>query len=414
MGLGGEGHDGAHLTDTMIIASLNTHTNEVVLTSIPRDFGLTIPGVGYNKINAAYAYAYRDDPNLAGQAAIDAVEKITGLEIPYFGVIDFKGFVNAVDHVGGLDIVVDQTFTDATFPNDFPFDTRGYLAPVTFTKGPHHMDGRTALIFARSRHSGNANEGSDFARSERQKKILTAFKEEISSLNLTNLSTLNNLLNDFTENFRTNFEPFELKRLADLAQKTSNNNIYSFSLEPDGIVICSALVDPQTGKPAPAPVAPPVTTPTPTPPGVPAPTPPPGGPTPSPTPTPPAVPEVVRMYVVLPCAGKTLANIHELVKTAPLLAKFNKEAATVEIQTSLGKPIDPARFKKLAEVGIVVKYVKFSGKTAYDHTTFYDNSKGSKPNTLDYLKSNYTFTTSDVNFPSSTADFVLILGKDTP
>lgn len=417
MGIGGSGHDGAHLTDTMIVASINTKTNEVLLISIPRDFAVMLPKVGFNKVNAAYAYAYQENPDTAGDAAIDAAEKITNLKIPYYAVIDFRGFVKAVDDVGGVDISVDNTFTDSSFPNDYPYDTTGYLAPVTFTKGPQHMNGQRALIFARSRHSGDSDEGSDFARSERQKKILVALKNKILSLKLTNITTINNLMSDFTENFRTNLEPFQLKHLTDLAQKTNNDGTYSFSLDPDGILICSALVDQQTGKRVPA--APPTPVPAP----APATTPPPAAAT-TPTPglntkpaetTPPAVtePEITRIYVVQPCDGKTLTDIHDWMVNVPVLAKLKNEKAVVEVQTSTGKPISPTRFKKLAELGIDVRYVLFKGKVALNQTILYDNSKGGKPRTLDVIRSNYSFLPSDVTYPSSAADFVIILGKDS-
>ena len=399
MGVGGNGHEGAYLTDTMIVAQINTQTNEVILTSIPRDFSLVLPKIGFNKVNAAYAYAYRDDPSTAGDVAIAAAEKITGFTIPYYAVVDFKGFVKAVDDVGGVDVTVDQTFTDSTFPNDYPYDTKGYLAPVTFTKGPQHMSGQRALIFARSRHSNNANEGSDFARSERQKKILIAMKNKVLNLNLTNLSTINNLLSDFTDNFRTNFEPYQLKHLMDMANKITGDNIYSFSLEPQGDLVCSMLVDASTGQRI---ISPPKTT---------AP-PPETTATTSPDPEP-EEPKVVPMYVIVPCQGKTLTDIHEFLVNAPWLAKLKKEATVVEIQTSTGKPISPTLFKKLSDNGIDIRYVLYKGKITYDTTILYDNSHGSKPKTLDYINSNYTFTKSDVIFPSSSADLVIILGKDS-
>ncbi|MBX4191753.1 MAG: LCP family protein, partial [Candidatus Doudnabacteria bacterium] len=433
LGIGGADHDGGHLTDTIIVASLNTKTNEVVLTSIPRDFALTLDKYGYNKINAAYAYAFRDDENNAGSAAIEVAEKITGFEIPYYAVIDFKGFVSAVDHVGGVDVVVDRTFTDETFPNDFPYDTKGYIAPVTFNKGPEHMNGQRALIFARSRYSQNANEGSDFARSERQKKVLIAMKDKVLQLNLTDVNTINNLLGDFTENFRTNMEPYELKRLGDLGKKLDSKNIYSLSLEPDGVLICSALVDPKTGKrvivppPVPTPPTPPTTTPPTTPPTTspapknptttppttppttspapknptptttpkPTPSPTPNSkltPTPSPKPTPttpptpptvPTTPEIVRMYVIQPCEGKSLADIHEFLKNASELAKLRKEGAIVEVQNSTGKTgLAATKYNKLIDKGMDLRLTSYTGKVPLDQTIIYDNSHGSKPNTL--------------------------------
>jgi LCP family protein required for cell wall assembly len=250
LGYGGPGHEGPYLTDTMIVASINVKTQDVILTSIPRDFWVKLGSLGESKINAAYAYNISDtDPNAAGKAAIAAAEQVTGLNIPYFAAIDFQGFVKAVDHVGGLDITVDNSFTD----DEYPDSNYGYM-PVSFTKGPDHMDGARALIFARSRH-GNNGEGSDFARSERQKKILLALKDKVFQLDLTDLKTMNNLLSDFTENFRTNLEPYELKRLGTLTQDISGDKVYSFSLEPQSNIICngSIYLDPKTQKEVPAP-----------------------------------------------------------------------------------------------------------------------------------------------------------------
>jgi hypothetical protein len=262
------------------------------------------------------------------------------------------------------------------------------------------MDGRTALIFARSRHSGNAQEGSDFARSERQKKILTAVKDKIFSLKLSSLSTINNLLSDFTDSFRTNLEPFEMKRLLDLSKNTGADNVYSFSLEPDGVLICSALVDQNTGRPAPAPTPTPETSEN-TEEG-----------TTTETETP-VVPQITRIYVVQPCNGKTLIDVANFVKQSPILAKLKKEAATVEIQNSVGKTgLATKIYGGLADLGVILKFPAFKGKVPYEQTILYDNSHGSKPHTLNYLKENYTFTTSDVNYPASAADFVIIVGQD--
>ncbi|HTL39717.1 MAG TPA: LCP family protein [Methylomirabilota bacterium] len=428
MGIGGEGHEGAHLTDTMIVASIDLNTHEVVLLSIPRDFSFELPKYGFNRINAAYAYAYKDDPDTAGDAAIAAVEKVTGLDIPYYAVIDFAGFIKAINDVGGVDITIDRTFTDAEYPNE----SDGYLSPVTFTKGTEHMDGTRALIFARSRH-GNNNEGSDFARSERQKKIIAAFKDKVLKLNLGDLKTITNLLGDFTDNFRTNLEPYELKRLSDLGKGINSDNIYSFSLEPQGNLICSELIDANTGQRivAPPPTATPDPTTTTTPPATdttkkstssstststktPSTSQPTSSTSSDTTDTEPTTPTVVPMYVIEPCAGKTFADIQKFVQLAPMLAKLKKEAAVIDIQNSTGQASAIKKYSILADYGMVLKYPIFSGRTTYQNTILYDNSAGRKPHTLDYLKANYQFITSDVGFPSSNADFVIVVGKDTP
>lgn len=403
LGMGGPGHDGPFLTDTMIVASINVKTSEVSLVSLPRDFMVRLQGRGYNKVNAAYAYAEMDKEGSGGEAAIAKAEEITGLEIPYYAAVDFKGFVKAVDRVGGLDITIDRTFTDAEYPNY----NKGYLPPQTFTKGQEHMGGERALIFARSRH-GNNGEGSDFARSDRQKKIMLGFKDEVLKLNIGNLATLNGLLSDFTENFRTNMEPHELKRLADLGGKINGENVFSLSLDPQGGLICDGSYDLATGRPAPAlPPPPPPATPsttgedeetnttTPATPVTPV----------SPSPT----PAISRAYVVVPCSGKTMTDIHQYLKTSIALANLQKEQATVEIQNTTGK-VAAIHFWRDLEDRLEIKFT--SAKPALERSIIYDNTKGAKPRTLEYLKSLKGYTVSDLPYTQSQSDFVIILGND--
>jgi polyisoprenyl-teichoic acid--peptidoglycan teichoic acid transferase len=388
LGIGGPGHEGPNLTDTMIVASINVQTKEVLFTSLPRDFLVQLPKRGFNKINAAYAYAEVDEKGSGGPVAISMAEKVTGLTIPYFAVVDFKGFVKAVDRVGGLDITIDKTFTDSQYPNY----NYGYLAPQTFTKGQEHMNGERALIFARSRH-GNNGEGSDFARSERQKKIMVGMRDELTQLNLTDLGTLNGLLSDFTENFRTNMEPYELIRLASLGKEISGDNAYSVSLDPDNKLICDGLIDLNTGRPS--------------------------APLPEPTldeegnEIPAAQPEPnSRIYVIQPCEGVTLADISSHLNAVMDTAQLQKEKAVIEIINTTGKSYVTERWRDLADsaTGMTIKFS--ASKTPVDRSIFYDNSNGSKPKTLDYIKSNYTLDKSDLPYTQSTADFVIILGQD--
>ncbi len=399
MGVGGPGHEGPNLTDTMIVASIRPTTSEVILTSIPRDYFVTVPNHGYNKVNAVYAYAEKDDEGSGGEAAIATAEKLTGLKIPYFVTVDFKGFVKAVDHLGGLDITIDQTFTDSEYP-DY---NNGYLPPVTFTKGDEHMDGERALIFARSR-KGTNGEGSDFARSERQKKIMIEMKEEMVKLNITDLTKLNKLLADFTDNVRTNFEPHELKRLAEVAKNIKPESVYSLSLDPVGNLICAGLIDAETGRwsqPLPPPPPPPAGEETDGEEG--------DGETEAP------VDETVRIYVVQPCDGKTQQDVHQFLAQNMQTVSLQKENVTVEVQNSTGKVYPQTKWAELSKVpGITYKPTSFRGKTAYDRTILYDNSKGANPHTLEYLKSKYNFTVSDVPYydAQETSDFVIILGND--
>jgi polyisoprenyl-teichoic acid--peptidoglycan teichoic acid transferase len=362
LGYGGPNHDGPYLTDTIIVANFNIESKEVVLTSIPRDFVVELPGLGFRKINSAYAFFRdEDEPNNAGTAARVAAEKITGLTIPYYAAIDFDGFIKAINGVGGVGVTIDQTFTDSQYPNN----QHGYLEPVTFTKGQEHMDGERALIFARSR-KGTNGEGSDFARSKRQKKIVTAFKDRIFQLNITDLRTINNLLSVFTDNFRTNFEPHELKRLTDIGRDVSNENIFSLSLESDGILICNGLVGDYDN----------------------------------------------RAFVVQPCEGNTLADVHKFISNASLVSKLTHEGALIEIQNSTKQAYVLGPYRIINTLGPNVDIQTFRESGIYNRTILYDNSKGLKPETKKYLEANYDFSVADVPYSKSIADFVIIIGQD--
>lgn len=119
------------------------------------------------------------------------------------------------------------------------------------------------------------------------------------------------------------------------------------------------------------------------------------------------------MYVVMPCSGKTLSDIQEFVTNAPLIAKLKKEGAIIEVQNSVGVTgLATRMFGPLEDLGLTLRFTTFRGKVPYEKTILYDNSRGKLTHTLDYLKNNYTFVTSDVAFSSSTADIVIIVGQD--
>lgn len=235
LGYGGEGHDGPYLTDTIILASIKPDTKQVLLTSIPRDYFWNFNGT-YRKINSAFSEGYTKSSSAdqGGAEAREVVSKLTGLDIPYYVSVDFKGFKEAVDEVGGLNINIERTFTDYSYPNDA---TNGYLPPVTFTKGTEHMTGERALEFARSRHAAGP-EGSDFARSHRQELVLQAFKSKVEQLNLlTDSAKINNLVSILADHFHTNLNPSDLLHLEKMLN-SSQTQIFSNSLDQDTSLIC--------------------------------------------------------------------------------------------------------------------------------------------------------------------------------
>jgi LCP family protein required for cell wall assembly len=168
----------ATLTDTMIVASLDPVGRSVSLLSVPRDLVDTPLGNGDRygpKLNALLGYADRH-PDAFPQGGMRALEDAIGalLEIPihYYARLDFGGFITMIDAVGGVDVAVAKGFEDPGY-DGFGFDARGF----SITDGRHHLDGATALAYARSRKAAGE---SDFTRAARQQQILVAMRDEVT------------------------------------------------------------------------------------------------------------------------------------------------------------------------------------------------------------------------------------------
>jgi LCP family protein required for cell wall assembly len=220
LGMGGEGHDGANLTDTIIVASLRPSDHQVAMLSVPRDLLVPVPNAGWRKINSANAFGEAKNKGNGGETSRAVMESLLGLSLPYYIRIDFNGFKDIVDSVDGVDIYVDNSFKDYTYPTaDYKIQT------VAFTKGWHHMDGETALEYTRSRHGTNG-EGSDFARSRRQQKVIMALREKVLSASmLKNPASIANALAALRANVTTNLQIGEILRLAKIGQQVDQTNI---------------------------------------------------------------------------------------------------------------------------------------------------------------------------------------------
>lgn len=220
LGMGGPGHDGPFLTDTIIFASIKPSTNQTALLSIPRDLAAPIPGYGWYKINHANAFGEEERPGEGGAYAAQVVEKVLDEPVDYYVRVDFTAFEQLIDEVGGVDVVVDRAFTDRSFP-----DGPNQFTTVSFNKGAQHMDGKTALLFARSRH-GNNGEGSDFARAKRQQKVLVALRDQLLSLGtITNPARVRRIIQTLREHITTNADVTEIVRLLSLAQSVDTKTI---------------------------------------------------------------------------------------------------------------------------------------------------------------------------------------------
>ena len=241
LGIGGEGHDGPYLADTILLASYQPSTDKLALVSIPRDLVLETPEFGSVKINAIDAYAEARAPGSGPAATAKALGTMLGEPIAYWTRIDFRGFERAIEAVGGVDVTVDRAFTD----DQFPISSSDIgVKSVSFAAGTQHMDGKTALNFSRSRHGTNG-EGSDFARSKRQEKILVALRDKLLRAGtLLNPFTIDALVGTVQDNVKTNLETWEILRLAreagnvqaaDIALRVmSDANVLAPATGPDG------------------------------------------------------------------------------------------------------------------------------------------------------------------------------------
>jgi len=243
MGFGGSGHDGAYLTDSMVVMSLLPQSHHTTLISVPRDLWVQIPpGSGqYHKINAAYEYGSNNNakPADGGNAAAAKISLVTGLDVKYWLTINFQGFREFIDSIGGIDVYVPDSFT-ANYPaNDDPNINPNWIK-VHFSKGMQHMNGETAIRYARARYVlDNPAEGSDFARSARQQIMIKAALSKVKQM--STWPSLYNALNALQHTIYTNMSLADLMQFAlkmDLTNAhrvgLSNQNVLASGTAPDG------------------------------------------------------------------------------------------------------------------------------------------------------------------------------------
>lgn len=220
LGMGGEGHDGANLTDTIILASVRPSDGSAAMLSIPRDLTVPIPGIGWRRINNINAIAEQQRPGEGAAQTAKIVGDVLKLPIPYYIRVDFDGFRQLIDELGGVRVNVDTSFADLLYPDN----NYGY-EPISFSAGWQTMDGDRALKFARSRHGDNG-ENSDFARSRRQQKIMLAVRDKLFSFEtLLRPSRVKRIIEDMKGRISTNIELWESLRLAKILRNTSKESI---------------------------------------------------------------------------------------------------------------------------------------------------------------------------------------------
>ena len=246
LGMGGENHDGGNLTDTIILLSLKPSTKQAAMISVPRDMVAPDSNGNWKKVNSINAYAEAEKDGSGGKAVCDTLSTLLDEPIPYYIRADFQGFINIIDEVGGVDVYVENTFDDYTYPVLGREDAADYYSRfehLHFDKGWQKMDGATALKYARSRHSLGV-EGSDFARAKRQQIVLEAAKDKVLSRNtLTNPATLTKIIGQLESHIGTNLQISEMIKLwnmfkdvqkAQITNKVLDNSVSGLLMDGRG------------------------------------------------------------------------------------------------------------------------------------------------------------------------------------
>ncbi len=212
-------------TDVMMIVSVNRTAETVSLLSIPRDLYVYIPGYRVYRINSAYGYGEHDDTG--GYALLaETIRYNLGITIDHYARVDFSDFRAIVDALGGIDISVDCGIQDWRLrePDLDPADEDNW-ALYTLPIGVHHLDGDTALWYARSRRTS-----SDFDRGRRHQALLRALWARIKALNL--VTQLSDLWQQVTETVDTDIQLGDLIDLVPLALSLDSSRIASYTFRP--------------------------------------------------------------------------------------------------------------------------------------------------------------------------------------
>jgi LCP family protein required for cell wall assembly len=196
---------------------------------MPRDLVVDVPGYGVNKLNSAYLFGkYYQEPGGGKSLAVRTVSQFFNVPIDYYLTVNFDGFRKIIDAVGGVDIDVPYAIDDYNYPSDDEGDLFGTLH-VHFDEGPQHMDGKSALRYARTRHADN-----DFMRNKRQLQVILAARK--AALKVDILPKLPDLIDKVAGAIETNVTFREQMSLAQFMSGLTASDIVTSTLDRQMIV----------------------------------------------------------------------------------------------------------------------------------------------------------------------------------
>ena len=202
-------------SDVNILAVVNPETKQVALINTPRDYYVDLAGTD-SKDKLTHAGLYGVETSMA------TLGNLYGVNVEHYIRINFAGFISIIDAIGGVDVYSDQAFTSVGSP--------GYYDPTTFAEGWNHLDGKSALAFARERHAFKTG---DIQRGINQMKVIDAMAEKLKSPAL--LMSFSKLMDAMADCFVTSLSQEQISALVRMQlSDLSSWDIQSYSVTGTG------------------------------------------------------------------------------------------------------------------------------------------------------------------------------------
>ena len=201
-------------SDTLLLVRLDPQTGSISMLSVPRDLLVPIPGYGQNKINAAYSFG-------GARLALEVVRDLLGVPINDFVDVNFDGFKQVVDKLGGAYLMIDRRYYNNTAVTDY--------ASIDIQPGYQRLDGAQALDWVRFRHDQNG----DFTRIVRQQMFLREMKRELAgSTSLTSLPRFLSVMSILSRNVTSDISSLgKLYSIVSLALSLNTHHIYQTHID---------------------------------------------------------------------------------------------------------------------------------------------------------------------------------------
>lgn len=231
-------HDGADLTDSIMVASINPADNTGFLMSVPRDlwvkYGKACSSGYEGRINVLYQCGKDGGDSKSGAQLLEGVvEDNFGIDIKYHVNVNYSALRQAVDAVDGITVQIESDDPRGIYDPNFDWQCNHRCNLVKYPNGPANLNGERALALARARNAagGYGLGGGNFDREQYQQKIIIALKDKATSAGvLANPVTVTKLLDSLGDNVRTNFDAGEIKTLIKLAQQVDAKQLKRLSL----------------------------------------------------------------------------------------------------------------------------------------------------------------------------------------